>query len=146
MGWRAHQEHGDGGRDEGRGVEGKRGACADAGHQRTAEGRSGEAQRNRPDELVERVGGREVGGRDDVRDDCLEGRREEGGADPVEGDKDHEFPEGEEACQGEDGEGGDDYRTADVRAQHERTPVETVAEDPGRQEKDDCRDRHADPE
>ncbi len=142
----SHQEHRDGGDDEGRGVDCERGTQADTGHERSSQRRPRETIRDRPDQLVERVGRREVGRRDDVRHDRLEGGCEEGGADAVESDDDQEFPEGEEAGQGEDGEGGDDDRACEVGAQHERAPVEPVAEDPRRQQEGDHRDGHADPE
>ena len=96
--------------DERRGVDRERGPGPEAGHERAAERRPGETKRDRPDELVERVGRREVGRRDDVRDDRLEGGREERRADAVEGDEHHELPEREEAGQREDGEGRDDDR------------------------------------
>ena len=46
-----------------------------------------------PHELVERVGLREVGGGQDVRDDRVEGRGEERGAGAVHGDERDDVPE-----------------------------------------------------
>ena len=88
MGRRAHQEHRDRGRAERRSVDGERGSRAEGGHQHPAQRGTRQTKCDRPNELIERVGRREVGRRDDVRDDRFERRREEGGADAVESDDD----------------------------------------------------------
>src|SRR5262249_50055394 len=66
-----------------------------------ARGGGGEPQREGTHELVERVRGREVTGRDDVRDDRLEGGREERGADAVDRDYAHELPVRQRAAEGQ---------------------------------------------
>ena len=86
MGRGSHQEHRAGGDDERCGVDREGGTQPDTGHERPSQRRPGEAIRDRPDQLIERVGGCEVGRRDDVRHDRLEGGCEERGADAVESD------------------------------------------------------------
>ena len=144
---RAHQEDRAGGDDEGRGVDRECGAQPETGHERASERRPCEAKRDRPDELVERVGGCEVGRRDDVRDDRLEGGREEGGADAVEGDdRSASSQKVRRPVSARTARAAMTIARAEVGAQHERAPVEPVAEHARRQQEGDHRDGHADPE
>ena len=146
MGGGMHEEDEDRGHDEGGCVDGEGRSRPEACHEQAAERGAGQPERDRADELVERVRRRQVRRRDDVGDDRVERGREERRADAVEGDEDRELPEREEARDGERRQHADDDRAPDVRAEHEPATVDAVAEDARREEEDERRDRHRDAE
>ena len=137
------REHADEADAERRGID-REGEPRAEGDERAAENGSEESQRDRPDQLVERVRRRQVGGRDELRDDRLEGGREERGADSIHGDQRNQLPEAQCTHEDEDCEPGNRRRAQDVRPHHHEPPVETVADDSADEQECDRRDRHAD--
>jgi hypothetical protein len=120
------------------------GTCAERGDEQAAERRSGEAEGDRSDELVERVRRREIGRRHDVRHDCVERRREEGSAHAVHRDEHDELPEPKHAGERERGKQRDSKRASEVGPQQDGAPVEPVAQHTPRQQERDRRHRHGD--
>ena len=80
-----------------------------------SQGGSDEAEGNRPDELVECIRLRELARVDHRRHDRLERGGEEGGADSVNGDDDHQRGEGQDVRQGQGREQADGETPAKVR-------------------------------
>ena len=84
-------------------IESEDGARPEGTDEHAAEGGTGHAERNRPDELVQCVGLAQRLAGHEVRDDRVEGRREERLARAVDGDQDGDVPQLERAAQPEDG-------------------------------------------
>ena len=126
------------------GVDRERRSGPEAGHECAADRRACEPARDRPDELVEGVGGSEVRVGQQRRHHRLESRCEERRADAVDGDERDELPEPEHVHDREQRQHTDRDQTEDVGAEHDDAAVETVADHPGREQADDGRDGHAD--
>jgi hypothetical protein len=146
MGGWPHEEDGAGGDEKGERIDGEGCSGAHRCHERSSQRRSGEPERDRAHELVERVGGCQVAGGHEVGDDRLESGREERCADAVERDEENELPEREQPRERQDRERREHECPPQVGAEHQRPPVQPVAEDAGRQEEGDCRDGHAEAE
>ena len=116
------------------------------GDQSAPEERACEAERDRPNELVERVRRGQVLDRQQVRHDGLEGRREERRSDPVERDQGDELPETKCARDHEEGENRNRQGSDAVRPHHHEAAVVPIAHDPAGEQEEHRRDSHPDPD
>ena len=122
----------------------ERGARSQRRHEQPAERRSGEAQRERPCELLEGVRLAELRGRQDLGQDRVAGGVEERLCAAVEGDDHHHVPQREHAGGGERAHQRQQQRARDVRGEHHPAAVLAVADEPAEEQQRDQWDAHRD--
>jgi hypothetical protein len=141
---RTHQQQREGGDGKAHGVQGERCARAGRADENPADRRAEHAQGDRSDELVERVGLRELALGNQVGDDGVEGRGEEGLARAVDGDDECDMPDLERTRQAQHRKGGRRERPCDVGRQHQVAAVQAIAQRTADEQERDRRHGHRD--